>query len=161
MIITGIDPGSRILGYGTIEVVGQHCKALDYGCIKLPEKMEEADRYCAILCQVEKLILNQRCQALSIETQYLKHNVKSTMTLSIVRGIIMAIGKKCGLDVFLYTPSIAKKAAVGKGDASKQQVQEMIKMLLNLKTIPEPNDAADALALALCHAHSLSSRTFI
>lgn len=154
MIIIGIDPGTQITGYGIIEVTDSTCRAIDYGCIRPPSKLKITDRYLLIFNSVEELLEKYRPHALSIETQFVHKNVQSAIKLGMARGIIIIAAKKRGLPIFEYAPTKAKNAVVGNGRASKQQVQGMVKLLLNLKELPQPEDAADALSLAICHANS-------
>lgn len=155
MIIIGIDPGTQITGYGIIEFDGYQYHVVDYGCIRPPAKLKLSDRYLILFNALEELFTKHQPQMLAVETQYVHKNVQSAIKLGMARGIAVIAAKRRGADVFEYTPSRAKSAVVGNGHASKQQVQGMIKVLLNLAEIPTPEDAADALALAICHAHSL------
>jgi crossover junction endodeoxyribonuclease RuvC len=152
VIILGIDPGTRVTGYGLIDLIQTKEKIVDYGCIRPCPKMKLTDRYHVLYNGVAELILNHRPEALVVETQYIGANPQSALKLGMARGAIIIAAKQQGIPIFEYTPSKAKSAVVGNGKASKFQVQGMVKLLLGLSTIPEPEDAADALALALCHA---------
>lgn len=158
-IIIGIDPGTVVTGYGIVACINGIHKALDFGCIKPPAKLKLTDRYLIIFNGVEQLIKTYQPQALVVETQYVQKNVQSALKLGMARGIAIIAAKKNGLNVYEYAPSSAKRAVVGNGNASKYQVQKMVQNLLALDLLPEPEDAADALALALCHAHSLKAET--
>lgn len=158
MIIIGIDPGTLVSGYGIILCEQGVMKAIDYGCIRPPPTLKLTDRYLIIFEGVEELIERHRPQALVVETQFVQKNVQSAIKLGMARGIIIIAAKRKGIPVFEYGPTKAKSAVVGNGRASKQQVQGMVKLLLNLDSIPTPEDAADALALAICHAQSLRFR---
>lgn len=159
MIIIGIDPGTQVTGYGIISLGGERYQALDYGCIRPPAGLKLSDRYLVIFEAVEELLDRHCPQALVVETQYVSKNVQSAIKLGMARGITIVAAKKRGIAVFEYAPSRAKCAVVGTGKASKHQVQGMVKLLLNLLAeAPMPEDAADALALALCHAQSLRFR---
>lgn len=153
-IILGIDPGTRITGYGIIQFSGQDYKALDYGCIKPPATMKLTDRYHTIFNGIEEIIASHRPQALVVETQFVQKNVQSAIKLGMARGMAILAAKRCGIPVFEYPPTKAKLAVVGTGKASKGQVQSMVQLLLKLPVLPTPEDAADALALAICHAHN-------
>jgi crossover junction endodeoxyribonuclease RuvC len=153
-IILGVDPGTKICGYGLIQVQERLYSALDYGCIRPPAGFKLSDRYLAIFNSVEELIDEYEPDALVVETQYVYKNVQSAIKLGMARGIVMIAAKKKGVPVFEYAPTKAKLAVVGTGRASKFQVQGMVQRLLNLKELPEPEDAADALALAICHAQN-------
>lgn len=158
MIIIGIDPGTIITGYGIIKCEGNRYSAVDYGCVKPPAKLKLTDRYLILYNALEGLLDQFSPQALAVETQYVRENVQSAIKLGMARGIVIVVAKKRGIPVYEYAPTQAKNAVVGSGRASKQQVQGMVKSLLNLSEVPQPEDAADALALAICHANSLSWR---
>lgn len=158
MIILGIDPGTQITGYGIIKSDSGVLHPIDYGCVRPPPSFKLSDRYLIIFDAVEALLESHRPQALVVETQYVHKNPQSAIKLGMARGIIIIAAKRKGIPVFEYGPTEAKSAVVGNGRASKQQVQGMVKLLLNLDKIPSPEDAADALALAICHAHSLRFR---
>jgi len=153
-IILGVDPGTKITGYGVIQTDVQHSRPLDYGCIRPPANLKLSDRHLIIFKGILELIDLYLPDILVVETQYVYKNVRSALTLGMTRGIIIIAAKKRGIPVFQYSPTKAKKAVVGTGSASKFQVQAMIQSLLNLAVPPEPEDAADALALAICHAHT-------
>lgn len=156
MIIMGIDPGTQITGFGIIKVNGNVYQALDYGCVRPPSKFKLTDRYLVIYNALEEILTKYRPHALAVETQYvdMKKSAQSAIKLGMARGVVILAAKKRGVPVFEYAPSKAKLAVVGKGSASKSQVQKMVQLLLRLEKIPHPEDAADALALAICHAHS-------
>lgn len=156
--IIGIDPGTAITGYGVIEVRGNDYVAIDYGCIRPPRTLKLSDRYLVIFNAIEELLEKYSPSVLSIETQYVAKNPKSAITLGMARGVAIVAAKRKGLSIYEYAPSKAKSAVVGNGGASKEQVQGMVKMLLKLAVLPTPADAADALALAICHAQSIRFR---
>ncbi len=156
MIIIGIDPGTIVTGFGIIRTDGANFSALDYGCIRPPSSYKLSDRYLIIYNSIEELLDKYKPDALIVETQYVAKNPQSAIKLGMARGIIVIAAKKKGLTVFEYSPTKVKLAVVGTGKASKFQVQGMVQSLLRLSTLPEPEDAADALALAICHAHSPS-----
>lgn len=158
MIIIGIDPGTVVTGYGVIEWIEGRCKALDYGCIRPPSSMKLSDRYLVLFNAIEELLLKYNPEALAVETQFVQKNVQSAIKLGMARGMALIAAKRKGIAVYEYAPTKAKLAVVGNGRASKQQVQGMVKLLLNLAEIPTPEDAADALAIAICHAQSLRFR---
>ena len=150
----GIDPGTRITGYGVIEVQGTVYRTIDYGCIRPPATLKLSDRYLILFNAIEALLQKYCPQAISVETQYVEKNVQSAIKLGMARGAAIIAAKRQGVSVFEYAPTKAKLAVVGTGRASKEQVQGMVKLLLHLKELPTPEDAADALALAICHAQS-------
>lgn len=155
MIILGIDPGTRITGYGIVRIDGSKETAIDYGCIRPPSKMKLSDRYLAIYNGLEELLERYSPDAISVETQYVSKNPQSALKLGMARGVVIVAGKRRGVPIYEYTPSKAKLAVVGSGRASKEQVQGMVQRLLRLPSLPEPEDAADALALALCHCNTV------
>jgi crossover junction endodeoxyribonuclease RuvC len=155
-IILGVDPGTRISGYGIICIQNQIYTPVDYGCIRPPPSLKLSERYLVIFDSIEELIEKYQPTALVVETQYVNKNVQSALKLGMARGAVIIAAKKRGLPIFEYAPTVAKRAVVGHGRASKFQVQGMVQRLLRLPSLPEPEDAADALALAICHAHSAS-----
>jgi crossover junction endodeoxyribonuclease RuvC len=156
-IILGVDPGTLVSGYGLVKVEGREFTALDFGCIRPPTSYKLTDRYLIIFEGIDQLITQYRPTALAVETQYVHKNVQSALKLGMARGVIMIAAKRRGIPVFEYAPNQAKKAVVGNGKASKNQVQGMVQLLLKLASIPQPSDAADALALAICHAQTAGS----
>lgn len=155
MKILGIDPGIAIVGYSIIECKGNNFKALEYGCIKTDSKMEFPDRLKMVYDELLNIIDEYRPDDLAIEELFFNKNVKTAMMVGQARGVEILAGKNKGLEIFEYTPLQIKQAVVGYGRAEKEQVQEMVKILLNLREIPKPDDAADALAVAICHGSSL------
>lgn len=155
MIIIGIDPGTVVTGYGIVKVddAGFYA-ALDYGCIRPPAKLKLSDRYLIIFESLEELLIKYSPDVLVVESQYVHKNPQSAIKLGMARGISILAAKRKGMSVYEYAPSKAKKAVVGNGNASKQQVQGMVQRLLKLSEPPTPEDAADALSLAICHAQS-------
>lgn len=161
MIIIGIDPGTLITGFGIIRVNGSSLEVIDYGCIRPPASYKLSERYLVIFESLEQLLEKYCPDALVVETQYVKHNVQSAIKLGMARGAVMIAAAKQKVDIWEYAPTQAKLAVVGSGRASKGQVQEMVKHRLGLASVPEPEDAADALALAICHAQTLESKKMI
>lgn len=155
-VILGIDPGTVVTGFGIIRLqdLTHGYEALDYGCIRPPAHFKLSDRYLIIYNGIEELIDRYQPACLVVETQFVDKNVQSAMKLGMARGIAIIAAKKKSLPVYEYSPAKAKLAVVGTGKASKFQVQGMIQRLLNLAAVPEPEDAADALALAICHAQT-------
>lgn len=158
MIIIGIDPGTQVTGYGVIECVDNSYRAIDFGCVRPPASLKLSDRYLIISDSIEELLGRYHPQALVVETQYVHKNIQSAIKLGMARGVIIVAARRRKVPVYEYAPTKAKNAVVGNGRASKFQVQGMVKMLLNLDKVPSPEDAADALALAICHAQTLRFR---
>lgn len=154
-IILGIDPGTRITGYGLIEVRGHQITPLDFGCIRPPVKAPTSKRYLIIFEAIEALIHTHNPTIVVVESQFVDKNPRSALKLGMATAMAMLAAEKNALPIFEYTPKKAKLAVAGNGNASKEQVQKMIQLHLSLSSLPEPCDAADALALALCHSHTL------
>jgi crossover junction endodeoxyribonuclease RuvC len=152
--ILGIDPGTRITGYGAIDA---DSKPLDYGCIRPPPKLILADRYKILFDGVEALIALHEPSAIAVESQFVLKNAQSAIKLGMAKGMVYLAAARKGIPVYEFAPKQAKLAVVGHGSASKHQVQKMIQALLRLPHPPEPEDAADALALAICCSHHLRS----
>lgn len=150
-VVLGVDPGTLITGYGLVRNQGSRFVAEDFGCIRPPRKLPLTQRYHVIYKGVQALLKKFNPQAVSVETQYVHLNVQAAMKLGMARGVILLAATDYGIPVFEYAPTKAKLAVVGKGRASKQQVQSMVQTLLSLSSLPQPEDAADALALAICH----------
>ena len=159
MIIFGIDPGTNITGYGIIEKKNGKLHARKYGCIKTDKKEKFSVRLAIIYEELIRLIKKYKPSISSIEEIFFSENTKTAISVGEARGVSILASEHCGLEVFEYTPLQIKQALVGYGRAEKQQVQKMVKILLTLNEIPKPDDAADALAVAICHANSyISSR---
>ena len=154
-IILGIDPGTRVTGYGIIETDLRIHTPLDFGCIRPPPKLSLHERYALIHEGIEHLLDRYPIEALSVETQFVSRNAQSALKLGMARGVALLAATKRKIPIFEYAPKKAKVAVVGSGNATKEQVQRMMQTLLSLSELPTPEDAADALALALCHAHTL------
>lgn len=150
-IILGIDPGTRITGYGIVEVEGRNYKVLDYGCIRPPVKAKLSDRYFIIFESLAELFELYTPTEMAIETQFVYKNAQSALKLGIAQGVAILQAKKNNIKIFGYSPREVKCAICGTGRAGKEQVQGAISRAFCLKSYPEPQDAADALAIALCH----------
>jgi len=151
MIVLGIDPGTRITGYGLVCKKESSLLPIDYGCIRPPANLPLAERYRILFESLETLMDKHRPDALSVESQFVLHNAQSVLKLGMAKGMAILAAARRSVPVFEYPPSKAKLAISGTGRASKWQVQKMIQSLLGLTLPPEPEDAADALALAICH----------
>lgn len=151
-IILGIDPGTRITGYGIIRVPNE---PIDFGCIRPPSHLPLQERYHILFNAIEALIQKYVPTAIAVESQFVLKNAQSAIKLGMAKGMVLLAGARAKIPVYEYAPKKAKLAVVGQGHASKFQVQRMIQSLLRLPVLPEPEDAADALALAICCAHNL------
>lgn len=154
MIILGIDPGTAITGYGVVSHQGNHLKYIACGVIRTEAKLPTAARLIEIHRQLGELISYYRPDAAAVEELFFNKNVTTALTVGQARGVILLALATAGLPIAEYTPLQVKQAVVGYGRAEKNQIQEMVRMLLCLPEIPKPDDAADALAIAICHAHS-------
>lgn len=159
MKILGIDPGFAILGYGIVTLEGNRFRACDYGVITTPSTMAMPDRLKHLYCSLMETIAENQPEVASIEELFFNTNTKSALLVGQARGVAILACVNSGLDIFEYTPLQIKQGLVGYGRADKNQVQIMVKTILNLKDIPKPDDAADALAAAICHGHSASYRS--
>ncbi len=154
MIILGIDPGLAIIGYGVVSYDGRKLGIIDYGTITTEAGVPLPRRLSSIYDSMASLIDKFKPDAIAFEELFFNKNVKTALTVGHARGTALVCAEKSGTELFEYTPLQVKQAVCGYGRADKQQVQAMVKMLLNLKEIPKPDDAADAVAVAICHAHS-------
>ncbi|HEV8078957.1 MAG TPA: crossover junction endodeoxyribonuclease RuvC [Marinobacter sp.] len=150
-IILGVDPGSRITGYGIIRVEGRHTEYIDSGCIRVGDK-PMAERLRVIFQSLVTLIAEFRPEEFAIEQVFMARNPDSALKLGQARGVAIVAAATNGLEVHEYSARQVKQAVVGSGSAVKAQVQHMVQVLLSLSRKPQ-EDAADALAIALCHAH--------
>lgn len=153
MRVLGIDPGSETLGWGVIEGSGLKYAPVDFGTVKSSPREAFSKRLLKIYTGVEEVIQKFQPDVLSIEEAFYAANVSVAMKLGQVRGVVLLLGEKSGMEIAEYSPRLIKKTVVGYGAAEKQQVQEMVRLLLRLKNTPQPHDAADALAIAITHFH--------
>ena len=153
MRILGIDPGSRATGYGLIRLEGNRLHHIDNGVIRPPEKATLAQRLLHIYLELQAVIKQYSPECAAIEQVFMGNNAQSALKLGQARGVAMLAAAGAGLDVAEYSPLQIKSAVVGYGRASKSQVQQMVKALLKLPEIAQ-EDASDALAIAICHAHT-------
>lgn len=154
MRILGIDPGIAIVGFGFVDRIGSKVVPVQYGTIETPAGTDTAKRLMEIHESLTELIRRYRPDCIAVEKLYFNRNVTTAFTVGQARGVVMLAGAQQGLEFAEYTPLQVKQAVVGYGQAEKRQVQEMVRLLLGLPSIPKPDDAADALAIAICHAHS-------
>ena len=158
MRVFGIDCGTEFTGYGVVEVVestrGQRLSYLCAGAVKLSKKDHTPVRLAQVYTELTSLLQHWQPQVVAIEEVFFSANAKSALKLGQVRGVAMLAASSVGLAVVEYAPLTIKSAVVGYGKAEKIQVQHMVTRLLNLAEIPEPPDAADALAIAICHLHT-------
>ncbi len=153
MRVLGIDPGSETLGWGIVKKDGNFYRLIDYGTVKSSPRDAFAKRLAKIYDDLQDIIERFKPEVLSIEEAFFAVNVKVALKLGQVRGVVLLLAQKNGLEIAEYAPRLIKQTVVGYGNAEKHQVQEMVKILLKLPTIPQPHDAADALATAICYFH--------
>ncbi len=156
MIILGIDPGTAIIGYGIIERLSDKLKIIKYGCIRTEPKYSTAERLDRLDQELTKLTKKYKPDKMAIEDIFFFKNLKTAIKVSQARGVILCLAARMKIPVIEYTPLQVKQAVTSYGRAEKKQVQEMVKLLLKLEKIPKPDDAADALAVAICCAHSIN-----
>lgn len=157
MVIFGIDPGYAIVGCGIVRYERNNFSLMGYGAVTTDKDMPFNERLKKIYIDITELLRKFKPDAVSIERLYFNTNQKTAIDVAQARGVIVLAVENEGIPLFEYTPLQVKQSIVGYGRAEKQQVQEMTKMFLHLDKIPKPDDAADALALAICHGHASDS----
>jgi crossover junction endodeoxyribonuclease RuvC len=155
MRIIGIDPGTGILGFGVIDVERDKAKLVDAGVIRTPAKEDDAVRLQTIFDELTDIIKQTKPAQMSVEKLFFAQNVTTAMTVAQARGVVLLCGKQAGLEIFEYTPLQIKQALTGYGRAEKKQIQEMVRVVLELKEPPKPDDCADALAAAITHSMTM------
>lgn len=158
MIILGIDPGLALMGYGIIEFERQKIKLIQYGCIETQAKSPTPQRLRSIFLGVNQLIDTYKPDEIAFEELFFARNVTTAMNVGAARGVALVAAAQRTEELYEYTPMQIKQAVTGYGGADKHQVQLMVKMLLGMKDIARPDDAADALAVALTHANSMHAK---
>lgn len=157
MRILGIDPGYAIVGVGVIEYTHGRFQVVGYGAVTTQANTNFTVRLKTIYDEVSLLIAKYQPQAMAIEKLYFNDNQKTAIDVAQARGVILLAAANAGVPIYEYTPLQVKQAVVGYGRAEKRQMQEMTRSLLRLKSVPKPDDTADALAIAICHAHTSGS----
>lgn len=152
MRIIGIDPGTGILGFGVIDVEKGQAKLVDAGVIRTPVKEDDAVRLQTIYDELTGIIVQAKPTEMAVEKLFFSQNVTTAMTVSQARGVVLLCGRQAGLNIHEYTPQEIKQALTGYGKADKKQMQEMVRVVLQLKDVPKPDDCADALAAAITHS---------
>ena len=153
MRVLGIDPGSETLGWGVVEGSGLKYSLGDFGTVKSSPREVFSKRLLKAYTGVQEIVEKFEPDVLSIEEAFYSVNVNVAMKLGQVRGVILLLAEQKGLKIIEYAPRLIKQTVVGHGNAEKHQVGEMVRILLKLKAVPTPHDAADALAIAICHFH--------
>jgi crossover junction endodeoxyribonuclease RuvC len=150
----GIDPGIAIVGFGFVDKAGSKLTPVQYGCITTEAHTDPGLRLKQVYDSAAQLMETYKPDAVAIEQLFFNRNVTTAFTVGQARGVLILAAVQQGIPVAEYTPMQVKQAIVGYGKAEKKQVQEMVRMFLKLSAIPKPDDVADALAVAICHAHS-------
>lgn len=154
MRILGIDPGIAIVGYGLVDEHNGDIKPVQYGSIQTPKELTTSARLQQIYLGMKEIIERYQPNVIAVEKLFFNTNTTTAFTVGQARGVILLAAEQANLTLFEYTPLQVKQAVVGYGRAEKKQIQSMVKLLLNLKEVPKPDDVADALGIAITHAHS-------
>ena len=157
MRILGIDPGVAIVGFGVIESDRGTQQMIQYGAITTAAGLPLATRLAQIAADMEQLIVQFKPDEIAVEELFFSKNITTGIAVAHARGVILCTAERLQIPIYEYTPMQVKQAVVGYGLAEKQQVMDMTRRLLKLKAVPKPDDAADALAIAICHARSATS----
>ncbi len=155
--VMGIDPGYAIAGYGIVDTNAPVIQVVSFGAVTTKAHTPMADRLLEIYVDFAQLMDTFQPQVVAVESLFYQSNQKTAIAVAEARGVILLAAKQAGAGIFEYTPLQVKQGVSGYGKASKRQVQEMVVRLLQLKSVPKPDDAADALAIAVCHAHAAHS----
>lgn len=158
MIILGIDPGLAIIGWGIVEYKASRFRTIAYGALRTPAGIPTEDRLSLIYDGMKQLLQTYHPDVMSVEELFFTNNITTGIRVAEARGVILLAARQANVPMEEYTPPQVKQAVVGYGKAEKAQVMAMVTCILGLKEIPRPDDTADALALAICHAHSGASR---
>jgi crossover junction endodeoxyribonuclease RuvC len=162
MLAIGIDPGTAITGYGFVHLTQNgELELIDFGVITTPSDIPMADRLQQLYSQLSQLLALHQPRSGAVEKLYFQRNVSTAISVGQARGVTLLALAEAGVEVAEYTPREIKQAIVGYGGAEKKQIQHMVRTLLEMDSIPQPDDAADALAIAICHLHSMPMRGLI
>lgn len=154
-LVLGIDPGTATIGYAIVyDLPDGSCKAVDYGVITTPKEDSAAVRLVQLYEQINKIIGLHQPDSAAVEKLFFQRNISTAIAVGQARGVVMLALAQAGLEIGEYTPNEIKQAVTGYGSADKRQVQEMVRVLLSLEKIPKPDDAADALAIAITHLNT-------
>ena len=158
MRVLGIDPGTAIVGYGIVDYDGRNFKVVDYGCIYTDKDESQEKRIEKIYDEIDDIIKKYKPDTMGVEELFFFKNNKTVITVGQARGVILLCGRKNRIGISGYTPLQVKMGITGYGRADKQQIQKMVMSILKLEEIPKPDDAADALAIAVTHTHAIMSQ---
>jgi crossover junction endodeoxyribonuclease RuvC len=154
--VLGIDPGSETTGWGVVDGDARRYRMVDFGTVKANPRLRFAARLLKISDGVEALVEKFRPDVCAVEEAFFAVNAQTALKLGHVRGVVLLAAERAGVEIAEYAPRLVKQTVVGYGAAEKQQVQEMMRVLLKLKEVPTPHDASDALAVAVTHLHHAS-----
>ena len=157
MVILGIDPGIATVGFGIVESHRSQCRAIQYGVLSTPAGLPLSRRLTMIYEDMQELIHTFHPDEMAVEELFFNTNLTTGIAVAHGRGVILLALRRSGVPIYEYTPLQVKQAVVGYGRAEKRQVIDMVRRILNMKNAPKPDDAADAVAIALCHARSATS----
>ncbi|MCJ8341755.1 MAG: crossover junction endodeoxyribonuclease RuvC [Cetobacterium sp.] len=160
MRILGIDPGTAIVGYSILDFKENKMTLVQYGCIYTDKNLLMEDRLCIIFDELEEIIKKYSPEHMAVEELFFFKNNKTVISVGQARGVILLAGRKNKLKIESYTPLQVKMGITGYGKAEKKQIQLMVKKILNMKEIPKPDDAADAIAVAITHINSLTNSLY-
>jgi crossover junction endodeoxyribonuclease RuvC len=150
--VLGVDPGTAILGYGVVAVEGDELSAIEYGVLTTPSSLPLTTRLLSLFDGLSAVIDRTSPSEAAVEQLFFARNVQSALAVGQARGVVLLTAARGSIPVSEYTPLQVKQAVAGYGRATKEQVQQMVRVMLRLQEIPQPDDAADALAIAICHA---------
>jgi len=154
MLVLGIDPGTAITGYGLVSKEGDALTLVDYGTITTPQQTTLPQRLQTIYRELGEIVSQHHPSVVAVEKLFFSKNVRTALSVGQARGVVLLAVADAGVPLHEYTPLQVKQSVVGYGRATKEQIQQLVKMLLGLDFIPQPDDAADAIAVAICHIHS-------
>lgn len=157
-VILGLDPGTASTGFGVIAVSGNRLRALEYGVLETPPGAPLERRLEQVFVQMHDLLARHAPSATAVESLFFNANVRTALAVGQARGVTLLACSQAGCEVFEYTPQQIKQAVVGYGKATKEQVMDMVRVLLGLSEVPRPDHAADALGVAICHANTCGIR---
>ena len=154
-LVIGIDPGTATTGYGLVrDLPDDNLQMVDFGVIQTPAGLPAAERLSLLYHRLRELLLLHRPESAAVEKLFFQNNVKTAIAVGQARGVVLLALAEAGLEIAEYTPNEVKQAVAGYGSADKKQIQEMVRILLRMAHIPQPDDAADALAIAITHLHT-------
>lgn len=157
MRIIGVDPGTALLGYGVVDY-GDHPVGTAFGAIATPSEQAMPERLLHLHASMRALLEEYRPEALAVEQLFFARNVTTAIAVGQARGVVLLAAAQAGVPIAEYSPSEVKQAVAGYGKADKRQMQEMVRVILDMEVVPRPDDAADALAIALCHGQTAPFR---